>query len=130
LIEEADPRYIRFMEWTVSPPDEGGYENVILRGDCDLYAAPPFAAAMRERIVAGSRKIRLDLEGVDYLDSTGVGAIIRILQEARKIGGEIRFRGVGGSPRKVLKMSNILSLMKEDAPARRAGGPALPGDRP
>ena len=94
--------------------DAEGFETVAMRGDCDLYAAPAFAKAMTARI-SGGGSFRFDLSGVEYLDSTGVGAIIRILQEARKHGCALRFAGVGGSPRKVLKMSNILSLMREDA---------------
>jgi anti-sigma B factor antagonist len=70
--------------------------------------------AMLSHIAEGSSRIRFDLSGVDYLDSTGVGAIIRILQEAKKRGCELRFSGIEGSPRKVLKMSNILALMRED----------------
>jgi anti-sigma B factor antagonist len=102
------------MEWFVSPPDSGGFENVSLKGDCDLYAAPVFAAAMKERITGGAKRLRLDLSDVAYLDSTGVGALIRILQAARCTGTELRFRGVKGSPRKVLRMSNILPLMREE----------------
>lgn len=103
------------MDWIVSAPDAGGYENVLLKGDCDLYSAPAFAASMRSRISDGAKRLRIDLAGVDYLDSTGVGAIIRILQEAKRSGCDIRFRGIEGSPRKVLKMSNILAIMKEEA---------------
>jgi anti-sigma B factor antagonist len=102
------------MEWLISQPDSEGFENVTIVGDCDLYAAPPFAQAMRDRIVGGSKRLRFDLSKVDYLDSTGVGALIRILQEARRTGTELRFRGVKGTPRKVLRMSNILSLMHEE----------------
>jgi anti-sigma B factor antagonist len=102
------------MEWLISPPDTEGFENVTIAGDCDLYTAPPFARAMKERIAAGSKRLRFDLSGVDYLDSTGVGAFIRILQEARRSGTDLRFRGVGGTPRKVLRMSNILPLMHEE----------------
>jgi anti-sigma B factor antagonist len=103
------------MEWNVRGREPDGFEDIELVGDCDLYAAPDFAKAMLSRIAGGSRRIRFDLAGVDYLDSTGVGAIIRILQEAKKRGCELRFRGVEGSPRKVLKMSNILLLMREDS---------------
>ncbi len=109
------------MEWKVIPGDLGGFEKVELQGDCDLYSAPAFAKAMLARIAENTAiaerqpRLRFDLSGVDYLDSTGVGAIIRILQEGRKRGCEIRFVGIAGSPRKVLKMSNILSLMKEDS---------------
>jgi len=102
------------MEWLISQPDTDGFENVIVTGDCDLYAAPSFAKAMRDRIAGGSTRLRFDLSKVDYLDSTGVGAIIRILQEGRRSGTELLFRGVKGTPRKVLRMSNILSLMREE----------------
>jgi anti-sigma B factor antagonist len=105
------------MEWIMSAPDSGGFENIVLKGDCDLYAAPAFAKAIQSRICEGAKKLRIDLTGVGYLDSTGVGAIIRILQEAKRSGCEIRFRGIEGSPRKVLKMSNILAIMKEDGQA-------------
>jgi anti-sigma B factor antagonist len=109
--------YIDPMEWVISAPDAGGFENVVIVGDCDLYAAPAFAKAMQARIAGGSRRLRFDLSGVGYLDSTGIGALIRILQDGRRVGAELRFRGVGGSPRKVLKMSNILTLMREDEPS-------------
>jgi anti-sigma B factor antagonist len=102
------------MEWLITQPDSEGFENVTIVGDCDLYAAPPFARAMRDRIVGGSRRIRFDLSRVGYLDSTGVGALIRILQEARRSGTELRFRGISGTPRKVLRMSNILPLLLEE----------------
>jgi anti-sigma B factor antagonist len=69
---------------------------------------------MLSRISEGASALRLDFSGVVYLDSTGVGAIIRILQEAKKRGCELRFAGISGSPRKVLRMSNILALMRED----------------
>jgi anti-sigma B factor antagonist len=105
------------MEWKICPRGQDGFEVVALEGDCDLYSAPAFAKAMLSRIAEAPRRIRFDLSLVEYLDSTGVGAIIRILQEARRRGCELRFAGLGGSPRKVLKMSNILALMQEEGPA-------------
>ncbi len=106
--------YIGSMEWMNSPRDAAGFETVVLNGDCDLYSAPAFAKAMLARLAEGPGRYRFDLSGVGYLDSTGVGAFIRILQEAKKRGCELRFAGIAGSPRKVLKMSNILALMKEE----------------
>jgi anti-sigma B factor antagonist len=105
------------MEWMMSARDAEGFENVAIKGDCDLYSAPDFAKAMLAHVASGATRLRLDLSGVAYLDSTGVGAIIRILQAAKKTGCELRFMGVDGTPRKVLKMSNILTLMREDSRA-------------
>jgi anti-sigma B factor antagonist len=111
------------MEWEASNSGDG-CEEVRLCGDCDLYAAPAFAKAMLEGIAGGTRRLRLDFSRVDYLDSSGVGAIIRILQESRRSGCELSFRGVAGSPRKVLRMSNILGLMREEPTPRPRGGEA------
>jgi anti-sigma B factor antagonist len=102
------------MECTFVAPGEDGFEGAILEGDCDLYSAPAFAKAALSRIASGAKRLRLDLSRVEYLDSSGVGALIRILQEARRRGCELRFVGVGGSPRKVLKMTNVLNLMHEE----------------
>jgi anti-anti-sigma factor len=63
---------------------------------------------------SGVKKLRFDFTGVTYLDSSGVGAIIKITQASRRVSGELRFRGISGSPRKVLRMSNILSLLREE----------------
>jgi anti-sigma B factor antagonist len=99
------------MEWTSA---EGEFLDIRLTGDCDLYAAPGFAAYMLERITQGARRMRIDFSAVDYLDSTGVGAIIHIVQASRKANVDVRFVGISGNPRKVLRMTNILPLLREE----------------
>jgi len=110
------------MEWTLD--DCEGRTTVRMVGDCDLYSAPRFKTAMLRKIEDGVRRLLLDMSGVRYLDSTGVGAIICILQAARKSGGELRFSGVSGSPRRVLEMSSILPLMKLEGSMAREARPA------
>jgi anti-sigma B factor antagonist len=106
------------MEWRISVAGGDGFETVAIKGECDLYSAPAFAKAMIDKVRGGAPRLRLDLSDVGYLDSTGVGALIRIIQAAKATGCDLRFRGIGGSPRKVLKMSNIISLMREDKDER------------
>ncbi len=100
------------MEGILDPVRDGG-ALVHLRGNCDLYSAPKFKASILERIEAGASRILIDMSEIDYLDSTGVGAIISILQAARRAGGEVRFQGLRGSPRRLLERTSILPLMKE-----------------
>lgn len=105
------------MEWTFQETDPLGRTLVRMIGDCDLYNAPRFKTAILERLEAGDRRMLFDMSGLRYLDSTGVGAIIAILQTSKKCGGEIVFRGVSGSPRRVLEISSILPLMKLENPS-------------
>jgi anti-sigma B factor antagonist len=87
---------------------------VTVEGECDLYAAPAFAKAVLDGISDGWRAICLECTGLTYLDSTGVGALIRILQALARAGGTMTCTGLHGAPRKVLEMSNILPLLREE----------------
>ncbi|HCM26735.1 MAG: hypothetical protein A2Z99_10245 [Treponema sp. GWB1_62_6] len=102
------------MEWKFEGFDADGFERVFIEGDFDLYSSPSFAASLRRRMEQGSIRFRMDCSGVRYLDSSGVGVIIFILQEMRKRGGETRFRGLSGTARKVLSLTNILPLLREE----------------
>jgi anti-anti-sigma factor len=101
------------MEVLIRNPEAGSFAEVHLRGDCDLYSAPGFKASILKRMDEGLRRILIDMSLIDYLDSSGVGAIVCILQAAKRVGGDIRFRGLVGSPRRVLERTNILPIMKE-----------------
>jgi anti-anti-sigma factor len=68
---------------------------------------------MLARIEAGAGRLHFDLSGVAYLDSSGVGAIVKIVQAARRIGSKLRFSGISGTPRRVLDLANILPLLVE-----------------
>jgi len=88
---------------------------VKVSGDCDMYNAQEFFLGVTEKMNSGFSIIYLDFSGVIYLDSSGVGAIIKILKQSKEKMVDLKFRGINGTPRKVLKMSNILTLIKEES---------------
>ena len=102
------------MEVHMGDVDATGFETLRVLGECDLYNAQHLTKAALERLARGVKRLRIDMSGVSYLDSTGVGAIIRLVQSAKNMGRELRFSGISGTPRRVLVMSNIISIMKED----------------
>lgn len=99
------------MEMRLCPKSAAGMETVLLSGECDLYTAPSFKNTIITRIRRGLRTLKIDFSEVSYLDSTGVGAIIQIMQTMRTVNGSVIFRGITGSPKKVLEMCNVISLM-------------------
>jgi anti-sigma B factor antagonist len=100
------------MEMLLRANGPDGFDTVSLKGDCDLYSAPALRKAIVHRIEGGTRKLRLDFSGVQYLDSTGVGSIIQIMKAIKTVNGTITFRGLDGAPKRVLEMSNVIALMK------------------
>ena len=100
------------MEITFLPGHRSDQIVVVPHGDLDLYASVAFCKSVLDKLESGATRMVLDLGEVRYLDSSGVGALIRLLQKARSLGGEVRVARLAGTPKKVLEMSNIISLLK------------------
>ncbi|MCL1817367.1 MAG: STAS domain-containing protein [Spirochaetaceae bacterium] len=87
---------------------------VKVAGDCDMYSVREFFTEVTGKMVRGFMSVSVDFSKVIYLDSSGVGAIIRIIRLSKEKNIDLKFRGITGTPRKVLQMSNILTLIKEE----------------
>src|SRR5271166_2861427 len=51
----------------------------------------------------------LQLDGVEFVDSSGLGALVRLTQAARAKGGDLKLSGVPPKIHKTLAMTNLLS---------------------
>jgi anti-sigma B factor antagonist len=82
---------------------------VALDGQIDLHNA----AELREAIIAGLASdapgIVLDLTGVDFLDSAGLGILVGAERRARSLGKTFRLTGVAGRVQRVLDLSGLPS---------------------
>jgi anti-sigma B factor antagonist len=58
-------------------------------GEVDAYSAPALRERISEILADGSRHLVVDLNGVEFIDSTGLGALVGGLKEARAAGGRL-----------------------------------------
>ncbi|MDR1388932.1 MAG: STAS domain-containing protein [Treponema sp.] len=86
-----------------------------ITGDCDLYNAQHLFHDITEKMNEAYQAVCVDLSGVPYLDSSGIWAVIRIIQHAKTNSIALTFRGITGAVRKVMRLSNILSIIREEA---------------
>ena len=86
-------------------------------------------AKLKQRIVeligAGHRRIVIDLAGVPYLNSSGLGEIIRCLSTAERAGGRIKLSNLNRRLIDLLtvtKLDSILDAYDTDADAVESFG--------
>jgi anti-sigma B factor antagonist len=87
-------------------PDEGT-AIVAVRGSVDLTSAPDLRNGLAELIDDGARCIIVDLTATDFLDSTGLGALVAALKRLRMKDGEIRIVCTPGHVRKVFEITSL-----------------------
>ena len=65
------------------------YTVLAVKGEVDVYSAPRLREKLVELVSEGHRQIVVDLEGVDFLDSTGLGVLVGGLKRLRSHGGDL-----------------------------------------
>lgn len=78
-------------------------------GEVDLASAPQLREALTTLVADGELRIVVDLSATDFLDSTGLGALVTGLRRVRARGGSMKV--VCTSPR-VCKVFEITSIDK------------------
>ena len=85
--------------------------GLAVHGEFDAAEVDPFEAALQEALLATSGAFLLDLSGLDFMDSSGVNAILRT---RALLGREERSLGVicpPGAPRRVLDVIGVTDVL-------------------
>lgn len=77
-----------------------------------LHAAD---AQLQKTIRDGAAKVVLDLAGVPYMDSAGLGTLVQASGLARQQGGDLRLCGVSDRVAELIKMTRTDGLLPMDA---------------
>lgn len=87
---------------------EVGSRSVVqVRGEIDVYTAPKLRERLIELVSEGSHHIVVDLEGVGFLDSTGLGVLVGALKRVKSHDGSL---SLVCTQDKILKIFEITGL--------------------
>ncbi|MGB9378522.1 MAG: STAS domain-containing protein [Mycobacteriales bacterium] len=88
----------------------GGDRTVVeVGGEIDVYTAPKLREQLVELVNDGSYHLVVDMEGVDFLDSTGLGVLVGGLKKVRAYDGSMELIC---SQDRLLKIFRITGLAK------------------
>lgn len=97
------------MELTLDSRTEGPFQIVAVGGEIDVYTAPRLREAIVAAIDAGHTRLVVDVEKVEFLDSTGLGVLVGALKKVRADGGTL---DIVCTQERILKIFDITGLDK------------------
>jgi len=74
------------MVWGLHTRRQDGSSRLMLSGDLDLDSAPALLAAVVEELEAGAIEVVVDLSGLVFIDSSGLGTLVGSWRRAKNAG--------------------------------------------
>jgi anti-sigma B factor antagonist len=95
----------------IKTENRGGALVYRLRGSLDIATSPSARAALVEAASKGRQDIIIDLTGLEFLDSTGLGALIGAHRRALERGAEIRLAVGEGQIARLLNITGLVRIL-------------------
>jgi anti-sigma B factor antagonist len=91
-----------------------GDDSAVIRptGRLTMVVTPQLRSLITETVRAGRTRIVVDLAACEFVDSSGLGALIAGLKTARQAGGDLRIACVGPQIATVLRLTNLDRVLR------------------
>ena len=97
------------MDLTLESREEGDRTVVAVGGEIDVYTAPKLREQLVDLVNDGRYHLVVDMEAVEFLDSTGLGVLVGGLKRVRAHDGSLR---LVCTQERILKIFRITGLTK------------------
>ena len=105
-----------------------GWSVVAVTGELELATAPRLRQQVVSLIGGGRAHLVIDLSGVDFIDSVGLGVVVGALKRCRTHGGDLMVAGAVPRVRalfEITRLDEIIDLHPDLAAALAAAAPEL-----
>lgn len=101
--------------FTIRESHIDGVAHVHLGGELDLTAKQAVSELVSRRLAdAAITRLVIDLAGVTFIDSSGIGTLIGCRNLADRVGKSLRAIGAQGRVAKVLDLTGVGDLLRGD----------------
>jgi anti-sigma B factor antagonist len=91
----------------------GGLALLLLRGELDVLSAP----TLRQRLLdlhAARTPVIVELRDLDFMDSSGLAALLELRSRAVRSDWSVRIQGATGRVRELLERTGTLEIVERD----------------
>jgi anti-sigma B factor antagonist len=97
------------MNLDLETSTHGSTSVITLRGEIDVYTAPRLRQALIDLVSQGGADIVVDMDKVDFLDSTGLGVLVGGLKRVKSNEGDLK---LVITQDRIMKIFDITGLSK------------------
>jgi anti-sigma B factor antagonist len=91
---------------------EAGTLFLRVSGDLDRHSRDAFRSSLDD-VLARGRPVVIDLTGLEFLDSSGLGALLDARRRAVALGIDLRIAGEHGGVARVLRRTGTLTMLTQ-----------------
>jgi anti-sigma B factor antagonist len=100
-----------------------GRAVVVLRGELDVADAASVAAAL-VAVAARELAVIVDLAGLEFIDSSGVAALVLVRKQARRAGGDLLLAAPQDQVLRILAVTRLAGVFSVHASVEQAASSA------
>ncbi len=107
----------------ISTKIDDGIAVINVNGRLDLSSANELKEASREFISQDNCKLILNMENVDFINSSGLGALVSILKDVRSNKGALKISNLASYVREIFEitqLTNIFDICDDESHARQS----------
>ncbi|GAC1622804.1 MAG: STAS domain-containing protein [Candidatus Acidiferrum sp.] len=108
------------MNFSVSIRQADDISVVQLNGHLTSFQLAAMHEAIQGLLEQGRRNILLNLSGLEYLDSSGIGELVRNYMSVIKRGGTMKVVGLGSKVEEILKITKLYQVFQEFPDEKKA----------
>ncbi|MCK8827079.1 STAS domain-containing protein [Natroniella acetigena] len=82
-----------------------------LEGEFDLHTADYFSTEISNQLTTEIDNLILDLDGIEFIDSSGLGAILGVYKKINQKGGNIGAINITPQVERIFEVSGLLKII-------------------
>jgi len=90
--------------------EKNGVSVFRVAGDIDINTAPEVKTTLDRDIKGDMKKVVINLEGVRYIDSSGLATLVEVLKNLRALGGKLKLSNLSDKVRGLFEITKLDKL--------------------
>ena len=83
-----------------------------LAGSLDIYTAPDFKTFLQANVNSEHNKVIVNMEKLNYIDSSGIGMLIKSLNYMKEWNGQLQLANLKESLQKIFKVAGLTAYFQ------------------